>query len=200
MENIIYLIGESSQLEYARFSHVGTWTAGKLCGSCGQPTSKLVEPLQIEWDRGSTQIGDFSWCGYTAVVNEKVRGALLSKKFRSDFGCVEIIEGKNANRKVGQAIEWHCLYWLIPRDIVEINIERSGVTLEVDCSVCMRRKYGFKSDGLIVNKDSLLDGVKIFTIKQFDRSAAMFVTQLAKEELLNFGFTNIEFTEAGRIV
>ena len=67
----VYLLDDPAKpAEFARFSHVGTWSNDRVCEVCGEPTSRLVEPLQIEWDEGTDRIGDFSWGGYHCVADQ----------------------------------------------------------------------------------------------------------------------------------
>src|SRR5689334_9597007 len=76
---------------FASFSHVGTWSKGKMCKGCGISTEKLVEPLQIEWEPGTQTIGSFSWCGYHCVVTDEVRGFFEGVTADCTFGRVEVM-------------------------------------------------------------------------------------------------------------
>jgi len=198
MNDPIYLIEEPKPPLYARYSHVGTWTNGRLCKACGQPTSKLVEPLKVEWEVGDNEIGDFSWCGYTTIIGSEVKSFLELEMYNCHFGKVEIIEQKSKKKRVPSRDNKQEISWLLPIDIIDLNLSKSGVSLEIDCSVCLQKKYNFKRDGLIIDEASLRNS-KIFRIKQFERSAATFVTYAAMQQIKNSGFTNIFFTEVGRV-
>jgi hypothetical protein len=77
--------------DFARFSHLGTWSPGSVCKGCGLSSVELVEPLQIEWEPGTERIGDFSWCGYHCVVTSKVRRFLADAGFECGFCGVEVL-------------------------------------------------------------------------------------------------------------
>ncbi len=85
--------------EFARFSHVGTWTKGGICKNCGQGTSELIEPLPIEWDPDSDLIGDFSWCGYVMVVTPKALQFLMGNGFKCDFGKTQVVAPSKKRKK-----------------------------------------------------------------------------------------------------
>jgi hypothetical protein len=71
----IFLLDEHPpNYRFAECSVVGSWTkGGKPCKACQLTSQDLTEPLLVEWEPGSDVIGDFSWCGYTAVVKEEVK-------------------------------------------------------------------------------------------------------------------------------
>ncbi len=87
----IYLLINWDNYEYARFSHIGTWSKEtESCERCGYSDQHLIEPLQIEWEPDTDIIGDLSWCGYSIVVLENVKKLLLEKYFECEFGKVEV--------------------------------------------------------------------------------------------------------------
>jgi|LAHU01.1.fsa_nt_gb hypothetical protein len=102
--------------DYARFSHVGTWTPGSVCSGCGLCSAELTEPLQIEWNDGTERIGDFSWCGYHCVVINRVRGVLTDASFECEFGRVEVLppSGKRRMPRVPYPYSGPTLSWMIP--------------------------------------------------------------------------------------
>jgi hypothetical protein len=66
--NFFLLDDPANPAEFAQFAAVGTWADDRSCDVCGEASSRLVEPLQIEWDEGTDRIGDFSWAGYHCVI------------------------------------------------------------------------------------------------------------------------------------
>ena len=186
---------------YARYSHVGTWSEGQLCAECKQPTSMLIEPLKIEWEPDSAFIGDFSWCGYTAVVTENISKLLLEMGFECDFKNVLVVPPttKPKNKKlVPYPYDGPNLKWLIPNAQIPVNEKRSGIKLKIDCPACGRKKYSFKLDNLYIDSDHW-QGQKIFSIEQFARSRAMFVTEEGLSLLKIKEINNIGFSEVGII-
>lgn len=184
----------------ARFSHVGTWTSGKLCNKCEQPSSYLVEPLQIEWEPDSDFICDFSWCGYTPVLKETVAIHLQKNGFEFNFGNVTHCKATTKSKKklVPFPYVGSKLVWLMPFEKIPINERNSGVQLIISCDECGQNKYSFKTEGLIIDMKNW-SGQHIFHIKQFSRSRAIFVTEEAVAILKNLEIGNITFSEAGII-
>lgn len=185
--------------EYARFSHVGTWTKGELCVKCGQPTSKLVQPLQIEWEPGAKVIGDFSWCGFSAVVTIETGAWLQKEGFDVELGEVSVVESphRDENLQVYPS-DGKVLKWLQPIKRLPLNEVKSNIQLLIDCDVCNQRKYSFKKEGLFIDKDKF-SKEKIFCIQQFTRSNAIFVTEEAVKIIQDAGLNNVEFINAGAI-
>jgi hypothetical protein len=197
-----YLLEDPNKYkEYARFSHRGTWTDGKLCEKCGLDNSILVDPLQIEWEPDSDQIGDFSWCGYTSVVQEKVKKYLIDTGQDCDYGEVIVLPPPKVGKKkiVNYPYDGPNLYWLKANVYIDLDIEKSETPLLIDCAYCGQKKYKFRRNNLMVNVDSW-SGEHIFQLKQFKKSSATYVTQELLFELIDQGFENIGYIEAGKII
>ncbi len=186
--------------EFARFSHVGTWTPGSVCKECGLSSAKLIEPLQIEWNPGTERIGDFSWCGYHCVVVDKVRRLLTVAGFECRFGSVVVMPPTENTRmpRVPFPYSGPILSWLIPDKRLRLNADRSGVELISDCSRCGQKRYAFKRDGLLIDARDWV-GEKLFLVEQFGKSRATYVTELGLEALSKEGFTNLCPRVAGSI-
>lgn len=115
---VIYLFDDPAQPgKHARFSHVGTWSDGYVCKPCGNTTERLIEPLQIEWNDGTEVIGDFSWCGYTAIVLDPVKSFLKKNGFDAKYGKVDVMRptAKAKRPSVSFPYEGPKLLWLIPK-------------------------------------------------------------------------------------
>jgi hypothetical protein len=197
-----YLLEDPNKyIEYARFSQRGTWSDGKLCKKCGISSSTLVDPLKIEWDPGSNQVGDFSWCGYTVVIQEKVKKYLLSTCQNCDFGEVVVLPPpKQGNKKIVDfPYNGPNLYWLKANSYIDLDIVKSETPLLIDCIFCGQKKYRFRRNNLIVNKNSW-SGDHIFKLNQFQKSSATYVTQKLLSELIGQGFDNLGYIEAGNIL
>jgi hypothetical protein len=205
----IYLLDEPSNLnkhkdafKYARFTHAGTWTRAGLCELCGSQLSRLVEPLQITWDEGSDVIGDFSWCGYTMVITDRVKSALCEAGYPCRFGKVEVIpypyEQSKRKRQVPYPYNGTGLHWLMARDHIRLDEKESKVKLEADCVLCKEKRYTFKREGIVIDEPAW-GSQHIFEIEQFDPSGAAFVTEQGLEVMLVNRFTNLAHPEAGVI-
>jgi hypothetical protein len=191
----------SAYLEYARFAHVGTWSDHGLCEACGQNLSHLEEPLEIEWEPDADRIGDFAYCGYTVAVNQKVRDYLVCNHYEFAFGEVRVVRpaGRSGGRRqVAFPYVGPQLFWLRAKEQVELNEARSGIRLKLDCPACGKKDYGFKRDGIMIDKTAW-KGQKVFEIKQFDPSGVIFITEEGLNRLIQERFTNIGFHECGTI-
>jgi hypothetical protein len=189
----LYLLDDPAKPgEFARFSHVGTWSKGSLCKNCGVTTEKLIEPLQIEWDKGTERIGSFSWCGYTCVVTDEVRKFLEQTKVDCTFGRVEVMPPteKTKRPRVPFPYTGPRLHWLIPARRLPVNQTRSGVQLISDCAQCGEKRYSFKRDGLVIDAATPAETV-LFVIDQFGKSRATFITEPLLAWLKSEGFTNL---------
>lgn len=199
----IYLLDDPGKPAVcAMFSHVGTWHPDDyICKQCGQYVGVgLIEPLLIEWDPGTENIGDFSWCGYHCIVKDHVRAFLQERGFECEFGRVEVVRPTGPKYKMPRVKFPYAgpnLHWVIPTTRLELNEEESGVTLVMDCAVCGVKSYNIKREGLVIDGLNWRDE-KMFRIEQL-RGSATFVTKQALDELLCAGFTNFCSRPAGVI-
>jgi|GEM_PF-2931962 len=202
----IYLIANLDNYEYARFAHTGVWVKTTRCKACYAVVDKgitsllsLSAPLQIEWEPDSNIIGDFSWCGYTVIVTEKVKQFFLKHKFECDFGMVDIHKSttpKRSRKTVPFPYEGPTLHWLIPKIYIALDEVESELEIKSKCSVCGSVQYQFKAEKIVIPK-ACWNGSKIFRVKQFIPSSATFITEKGLEEILSQKFTNFWFREAG---
>lgn len=198
--NFYMLDDPAAPAEFARFSHVGTWVDDRVCDLCGEPTARLVEPLQIEWEEGTDRIGDFSWCGYHCIVLDPVREFIEAGGFECTFGRVEVMQPtqKATRPRVSYPYRGPRLSWLIPQVRVSLNSRASGLKLLADCAKCGQQRYTFRRENLVITRNSW-HGEKIFLIDQFGRSRATFITEVALAALIDVGFANLSPLLAGRI-
>jgi hypothetical protein len=198
--NVYLLDDPATPAEFARFSHVGTWANDRVCEACGEPTSRLIEPLQIEWDEGTDRVGDFSWGGYHCVVIDAVQSFLKSNAFEADFGRVQVMPATlpAVRPRVSFPYLGPHVSWLNPTARLELDEDRSRVQLVSDCSVCGQKRYTFRREGLVVPRNAW-SGEKMFLIEQFGRSRATFVTEDALTMLTRAGFSNLLPRLAGEI-
>lgn len=200
----IYLIEESvrAENEYARYSHIGTWTKGALCGSCGVGSSRLIAPLLAEWDYGFDVVGDFSWCGYHAVVNRDVANFLVEINSNCSFDEVDFSWPSKIKKKLKIVKKdgfFNEFGWLNPRDRVVINESKSHLEIISDCNHCGYKYYKFMRSGLVIDAGAIEASSGIFRVAQF-KSGAVFVTESFADKLLSKSFTNIRYVEAGVVL
>jgi len=187
--------------EYARYSHRGTWSEGQICPSCNLGTSILTPPLQIEWEPDSDLIADFSWCGYTAIVKEPARCLLESFDIDCEFSEIKVLPPSNkTNRKiVAFPYIGPTLYWLRPKLLVDLDIEKSDTPLLIDCPICGQKKYKFKTSNLVAKKQSW-NSPKIFHLRQFQKNRTIYVTEEMMNNMKHEGFTNLDYLLAGELL
>lgn len=198
----IYLLHDPQNYRTcARFSHVGTWTSGKLCAACDQPTSKLVQPLLVEWEPGSDYVCQFSWCSYIAIAMTSLAQQLIEHGIEWDLGRVSYVEpeSKTDKKSVPYPYMGPHLSWLMPREQIALNEYKSGVELLIDCNKCGQKKYTFSTKGIVIDRQNW-QGENVFHIKQFGRSRAMFITETGVEVLNALGVKNMALSEAGAIL
>ena len=194
--------------EYARFSHLGTWGPSRSCRSCGYPPNALIEPLLVEWDIGTTRIGDFSWCGSTCIVTDRVRDCLIEHGYPCRFSEAQYVAPKKARglsrRELKQygripfPYEGPHLSWLMATAELPADVERSQLKVEKDCTACGVLRYRFRCEDLTIAASSW-NGEKMFQIEQNGPSGATFVTDEGLAILQRAGFTNFIVRDAGVI-
>jgi hypothetical protein len=189
--------------DYAMFSATGTWSkSAGVCPNCGDPSQSKIEPLRIEWEPGTETIGDFSWCGYTCVILDKVRDFLGDNAYECKFGEVEVLSLDKHTRSKRPRVRYPYhgphLSWLMPTRRVELDAANSKVSLKTDCHVCKRKHYTFKREEIHIAKNQLC-GAKMFLVDQFGRSDATFVTEQALLELTAMNFSNLCPKLAGEV-
>ncbi len=190
---------------YAMFSALGTWNEGEICPTCGQHGSECVEPLLVEWQPGTDQIGDFSLGSDEFLVKESVKDFMQSNQFNADFSFgieyqkfkwIERLGGRH--KRVKYPYEGPQLFWLDVIDQVNIDFEKSKIEQEADCPTCRRARFKFSRTGLHINSRDWT-GEKFFTVKQFNNSSLKLISEQARQELLSQGFTNFSTSLAGVI-
>ena len=186
--------------KYAMFSHLGTWSNVGICKTCGLSTDKLIEPILVEWEPGTDVIGDFSWCGYTMLVRDRVKQFFDDEKLNCWYGKIQYAPptGRKRPKRVPFPYTGPRLYWAISQNRVLLNEKLSRVDLEIDCKVCGQKDYTFRQTGIVINKSDW-KGEKMFEFVQFGKSGATFVIEPLLKEMIARGFTNFTYMESGVI-
>jgi hypothetical protein len=183
------------------FAHVGTWSDGSVCKTCGKTSETLIEPLLVEWMAGSREIGDFSWCGYTPVVLDHVKTWLVQSKFEVRFGKVKVVQpslSKYQMPRVAFPYVGPRLHWMMAEKKLRLDERASGIEPKQDCLICGQKQTEFVREGIFIPKANW-KGEKIFEIYQNGKSGAMLTTEAALEMMNKQGFTNYVTSPAGRI-
>lgn len=183
--------------EYAWYSHLGTWREYR-CANCGSLRADLVPPFLVEWERGSTRLGDFSWCGYQPLVTSPVRAF-----FESAVGDgVSFFEPQYVpskfKRKVIRPTEIEPVWWMVNSNFAALDEKASQlVEREDSCELCLA--YKFKIGGLIL-PSAQTRKAPCFRISQFAPSLALFCTETFANLLREQKFSNYRLELAGEIV
>ncbi len=199
---------------FAQAGRRGTWyphPGPGLCRECRTSQQKRVPPLILEWEPGSDQIGDFVWPGIDdeIVITERVRHALEGRFRGFNFQPIAMWQDpklkrsqritKRTQSRVWLPYEGPPLWdlWVTAR--CHLDLRRSGVTFEKECSICGKKFYKgppFEERHLVVDSTSW-GGEDIFRIEQ---SGWIFCTERMKEFIESAGFTNVSFLEDGEIL
>jgi hypothetical protein len=197
--------------EYAMFSHLGTWETSETCPACDSTRGRLIEPLLVEWNIGTTRIGDFSWRGYTCIVTDRVRDCLIKHGFPCRFGEVQYVAPEKARGFSRRELKQYGrvpfpytgphLSWLIATATVPADIERSRLKVKERCDVCGIVRYSWRRDDLhLVVPAASYSGEKMFTLTQFMTPSIKYVTEEGLAILKGAGFTNFIVRDAGEII
>jgi hypothetical protein len=195
------LSGRQQPGDYASFTHTGTWVDDRLCNSCGRASSRLAEPLLVEWDKGSNRVGDFSYCGYTVIATKCVRDFLIEHTFEFEYRYVEVVRpdnDANLEKRVPYPYTGPELFWIVPRIHIPLDPGRSGVRQRGRCDLCGMTDWSFARDGIVVDR-SQWNHEKVFEIEQFVPAGAIVITEMGLSVLLSTQLSNIGFHECGMV-
>lgn len=190
---------------FAHFSALGTWADERVpCKICGWHWQTIVPPLLVQWEPSTDVIGDFSWdgpFGYTFVVKESVAESLRAMHFECDFLPVSFMspERKRNARCVPYPYTGPKLLWGECGTFVDLDQEASHVELTSSCPACGDVRYTFRNSGIVIRREKW-GGQRMFRITTNGRSAATFVSEEGLQLILDAGFSNVAFSEAGEIV
>ena len=192
-----------ASVRFAFFSAVGTWTDEREpCKACGWHWQALAPPLLVQWERSSTEIGDFSWdgpYGTICVVKTSVAERLTKLGFDCHFSAVDYVKPNKKRRTVPFPYTGPRQLWLQSSPMVDLDMGASGVKLESCCDVCGDMRYTFRYEGIAIHRDQW-NGRKIFRISTNGRADTMFVSEEGLRLLEETGFTNVQVRAAGEIV
>ncbi len=90
------------------------------------------------------------------------------------------------------------LRWLRTANYVPMDADASELSIDIDCPECRRTSFDFQMDGIVVRRSDW-KGQKLFHLKQYSDSDAMYIPEPALEQLLSAGFTNLGYVEVGVI-
>lgn len=188
---------KSEVFDYARCTHLGTWIE-KKCDACGAYLgSELVEPVVLEWEKGSLVLGDVTNAGSCFLVNTKARKFFEKKSSFTKFVNPLYVKSK-MKRGVVNVDNLPPLWVMMNSHYVKLDVKSSGL-VESERSCAKKVHYVFKNEGLVVKKSSVKNS-QLFYIKEFGCSSVFFCTEELVEDAISEGMTNLRFIEAGEII
>ena len=210
----------------------GSWTtsAGGVCRECGDARQGRAQPLILEWQPGSSVVGDFTWPGFDddVVVTERLFNELRARFGGFESGPMRMVQDPKLKRtpraepRVWLPYEGPPLVELWVTAWAHMDPERSSVEFERRCGTCGREfwdLYGVErwdSDWdaermeLVDSHSDRLPSAGVFVpeaelegadiFRVHEFSGWMFCTDAVREFVLSRGFTNVSFLEMGDTV
>jgi hypothetical protein len=199
--------------EFAFATRRGTWfpKGAKLCPLCHRSTQKRIKPLIIEWEPGSDKIGDFIWPALDneLVVTQKVKDVLQEQFPEVEFVSVEFWQNpkvkqpfrttKRTKPRIWLPYMGQKLWSVTPTKWCRLDQHKSNVKTKTICPFCGKEIFDVPNltDNHLVLDTTTWDGENIFHIHEYPRK--IFCTNIVKDTVEHFGFTNVEFIEDGEI-
>lgn len=138
--------------QFAHASRLGSWSRSTgVCPSCGASSQTRVKPLLLEWEPGSSLVGDFNVAGFDsdiAVTTRVIEDLISFGGFEA--GPVEVAtvstkkSGKPSRSKsprVALPYEGPTLNELWVTRSVQLDRKRSSLRIVSHCHSCGRRSY-----------------------------------------------------------
>jgi hypothetical protein len=165
---------------------------------------RRVSPLVVEWEPGSTTIGDFSWGGFGSEIVAKrgVGETLESACSGVSLAPVEMVEGARSHGEAARRRRGRqdvvtlpylgpelCELWV--EEAIGLDEEASAVRMERQCRTCGFRFYEAKPNGLVLSRPPDTD---LFRLTQFP--SWIFSTQKVKALLEAKQWSNVGFRSA----
>jgi len=195
---------------YAHALMSSTFVEEPRCPKCKMASRKRMPPLVIEWDYGSSIIGDFTWPQVLdeLVVTDRVKRCFVESGFTGvRFESVEMIQkrGLKRPRKESKASKRVWLPYLGPplwnivvTSFCNMDLAQSGRSLIPECENCSRKRMIVHDPAspLVVRGDTW-EGADFFCIREMYN--LVFVSKEVKQVIEERGFTNVEVKERGYI-
>jgi len=196
----IFWLRKINSDNFADYSHIGTWSKRTIfCEECEYSNESLIEPLQIEWNPGSDNIGHFSWCGSNVVVLDNVKLYMEERNYMASFKKV-VVNKPEKNKKKVRIVPYPYtgpqLYWMVSETVLEVDLGKSDYDIEI-CPVCNREDIVFEPNGICISEKSW-SGEKFFYINEYGNSVS-FMTEEGVKEIEGQAFSNFHYEEAGFI-
>jgi hypothetical protein len=218
----LWRITADREADYARACRVGTWTT-----TGDPPRTVRTPPLIIEWEPGSTEVGDLTWAGCgDYMVKRSVAEDLQNAGFRG-FEPGPVVMRPNSdcpNRKRGiirlpyegpELVDLWTTKWVpIDRDKSSLQIkgedasgplfdlvgfERTEIVAWIRETGELVREHIPRKPGMgAYVHEASLDGCSLFQIEELP--GWIVCTDPVRDFMLAKGYTNVTFFEIGDVV
>jgi hypothetical protein len=202
----IYCIGwpvRGSSGQYAHFSAIDGWKSlREPCSECGWHWQVRSAPIIARWGPSSTDIADFTfdcaWGDNFAVTAKMVR-LFARHGFDCEYLRIEYAKPKYKRHTVAFPYTGPLLKWVECRAIVPLDKTASRVECKSSCPACGDVRYPTRRKDIIIRRRDW-SGQKMFRIDTNVWGKATFVTEEARDIILESGATNFFCDLAGEIV
>ena len=139
---------------FARAAWHGAWSeAMGLCCECGASSQHRIQPLILEWEPGSINIGDFTCTGICDgfVLTDRVASTIKRQFVGYETGPVSMVQDSKLRRsqrisrrtkpRIWLPYEGPPLYELWVTAVVPLDRERSSVRLARHCPTCGNERW-----------------------------------------------------------
>ena len=205
----------------------GAWKPGELCPECTRSTEERTPPLQLVWEPGSDQIGDFVWAGPAVAARREVVDVLRKPFTGVEPGPVGMVDeppptaAQRRQPRVQLPYQGPELQELWVTASVPVDRARSSIELERRCTTCGTEYwevYGVERWAFNVDPDTCdlayeliprtpkgglfvrpedLPGADIFWVQE--APAWILCTDEVRDWAVSEGCTNVAFLEVGEI-
>ena len=223
---VIWRLGLPVDGAYAVADRRGAWARPEPCpAGCDMAHERRVQPLVIEWQKGSDLVGDFTVTGVAPddiAVSARTGQELHDRYAGFDLGPVEMITTRSVPRRakiVRLPYAGPKLLELWATAYVHLDPARSSVTLARECSVCGRSRWNVrdieriergydrvKGEGWVrriprpsgkgaIIPAERLEGIDIFRL--YELPGWICCTDRVRDFVLERSYTNASFFEVG---
>jgi len=208
----------TSEEQFAQAGWRGPWVCPPgtppVCPECRRTNEKLGVPMEIAWDPGVGNIGDFTWMWNNTEALVTERAATSLARHFDDFEFAPIVFRRRGNpfmRRTrmmtynGDPLpDGFRLMHLKIKHLVSCDLAQSSLTLTNRCDTCKREGYDLEGvenwvgrkpgKGIFVPREAAR-GFRAFRVRQY--CGPQLVTELVRKVIEDEGLTNVVFVEYG---
>jgi hypothetical protein len=180
----------------------GAVVTARSCSLCDDYFEKLGSPMQIEWEPGSVEIGDFSWCSFVPIVTDAARRKLQHAGIGAKFSAVRVRSpsDRRTRGRVRSPYAGPRLYRLHARTELMIDEAASALAMQRYCErkVCGMSRLRYRASRLVVRTPPS-QAPLLFEVRQYQPDSALYVSDEGKALIESIGLSNLRFTRVGHL-